>query len=69
MMDVQDVAGRAQYNPRVYVPALVDEIQRLRSRLDLYESAFMEIQTLCADSGLWAVQNRIQKLNTELTSS
>lgn len=76
MMDVTDVANRAQYNPRVYVPALVDEIQRLRTTLSLYETAFSDIKSLAISSGLWTSQQvitaawvrRVQKLVADLQS-
>lgn len=66
MMDIHDISRRALSRPSVYVPALTDEIQRIRRLLELYETAFGDIQTLCQNSGIWAVQNRIQALNTEL---
>ena len=33
MMDVNDIARRALTRPQIYVPALVDEIVRLRQEL------------------------------------
>lgn len=66
MMDVNDIARRALTKPSIYVPALTDEIHRIRRLLSLYETGFAEIQDLCGNSGLWAVQNRIQALKTEL---
>lgn len=76
MMDVNDIARRALTRPQIYVPALTDEIQRLRTTLALYESAFDDIKALSISSGLWSEQNenstawvrRVQRLNAEIQS-
>lgn len=74
MMNVNDIANRALTQPKIYVPALTDEIQRLRTRLALYESAFDDIKALAISSGLWSSQQvntaawvrRVQRLNSDI---
>lgn len=76
MMDIDDICNRAITRPMIYVPALKDEIKRLRNTLALYESAFSDIKSLAISSGLWDSQNtdsaawvrRIQKLSADIQS-
>lgn len=76
MMNVKDVAARALTRPQIYVPALVDEIQHLRTQLAMYESAFSDIKSLALSSDLWTAQSdnsvawvrRLQRLAAEIQS-
>lgn len=45
-MDVRDIANRALTRPGIYVPALVDEIVRLRQELDHLRNAILTAQDL-----------------------
>ncbi len=56
MMDVKDIANRALYRPQVYVPALVDEIARLRREVQHYRAGLTMIQNLSQTGDVEAIQ-------------
>lgn len=75
MMNIDEICNRALTRPVIYVPALKDEITRLRNTLALYESAFSDIKSLAISSDLWNSQSkdsaawvrRTQKLYADIT--
>lgn len=60
MIDVKDVANRALYRPQVYVPALVDEIQRLRREVQHYRAGLTEVQDLCYTEDVLAIKQSVR---------
>lgn len=64
LLDVNAVANQALIKPKIYVPALVDEIQRLRTDLRDAQAHLNTLHKMCKTDGIWAVENYLDKLLT-----
>jgi hypothetical protein len=62
MLNIKDIASRALYRPKVYVPALTDEIVRLRREVQHYRTGLTAVQDLCQTGDVEIIRHRVLEM-------